>query len=544
MALAKSNTNDLASLFREGFFNIPSYQRRYSWDERQHKDLFSDLLEAFKSKTIHFLGTLSLQLIETRGFSSTYNIIDGQQRFTTLMILYSELAKKINIPEYKAQLKKNDLYFLKPSNKEDSIFFQNILDGTAANPITNSQKLMKEASVFFAKSIYKFSKVEAQNFCDFILNNGHFLIYLVEDLSESIRMFEVINDRGLPLKYFDKIKSFYMYYSNKFLNNSLNRFVEEKFESIYKYFDSDFSYMKVNNDETLLLHHYLSNPDLFPNWSYTKATDNILVDIKKYLLDIPNKENEGNDFIQKHLEDLLLFIKNVESINTKIDTSNKYRDFYIYLSPAQRMYPFSIRLSIKGILEDNISKLEIIEFFLKYRRDPKKDIFTLLKEIINYSGSLSDLNKYINNQIYSIWENQNDAEEILSNTDWAKKFILYKYNKHKNNQDLDIDLFKKCEIEHIFSQSPSFPISDYGFTEESYESFINKIGNLTLLEKQLNGPAGASNKTPHDKIMQDYPDSEVEITKQVNVRSLNDLLVRNEVLVEFANSYLKINYIE
>ena len=183
MALAKSNTNDLASLFKEGFFRIPSYQRRYSWDERQHKDLFNDLLEAFKTKTVHFLGTLSLQLIETKGFSSTYNIIDGQQRFTTLMILYSELAKKINIPEYKAQLKKNEVYFLEPLNKADSVFFHNILDGVAANPVTNSQQLMKEASVLFAKSIYKFSKVEAQDFCDFILNNGHFRIYLVEDLS-------------------------------------------------------------------------------------------------------------------------------------------------------------------------------------------------------------------------------------------------------------------------------------------------------------------------------------------------------------------------
>jgi uncharacterized protein with ParB-like and HNH nuclease domain len=87
MAIAKSNTNDLASLFKEGFFNIPPYQRRYSWEEKQQEDLFNDLLEAFYTKSIHFLGTLSLQLTETKGFDAYYNVIDGQQRFTTFFIL-------------------------------------------------------------------------------------------------------------------------------------------------------------------------------------------------------------------------------------------------------------------------------------------------------------------------------------------------------------------------------------------------------------------------------------------------------------------------
>nr|MDA3850210.1 DUF262 domain-containing protein [Spirochaetaceae bacterium] len=96
MALAKSNTNDLASLFKEGFFRIPPYQRRYSWSSKEQTDLFNDLYESYQTKSIHFLGTLSLQLTKTTGFHSYYNIIDGQQRFTTLIILYSCIAEKLN----------------------------------------------------------------------------------------------------------------------------------------------------------------------------------------------------------------------------------------------------------------------------------------------------------------------------------------------------------------------------------------------------------------------------------------------------------------
>ena len=119
MAIAKSNTNDLASLFKEGFFKIPPYQRRYSWDIKQQLDLLNDLVEAYHTKTKHFLGTLSVQLIETKGFDSIYNLIDGQQRFTTLIILYSCLADISGNITYKNYLKRNNEYFLEPISPDE-----------------------------------------------------------------------------------------------------------------------------------------------------------------------------------------------------------------------------------------------------------------------------------------------------------------------------------------------------------------------------------------------------------------------------------------
>lgn len=76
-------------------FRIPEYQRNYSWDSPQLDDLWKDLTEDL-DKT-HFFGTFLVQEREGDNRRDTvYDIIDGQQRLTSVLILFCELAKALH----------------------------------------------------------------------------------------------------------------------------------------------------------------------------------------------------------------------------------------------------------------------------------------------------------------------------------------------------------------------------------------------------------------------------------------------------------------
>ena len=81
----KNTSNDTFSrLMGNGLrYNVPKYQRDYSWDKEQWSDLWYDVLQMIEEQDSHYMGYLVLQTNDDKN----YQIIDGQQRLTTLCIL-------------------------------------------------------------------------------------------------------------------------------------------------------------------------------------------------------------------------------------------------------------------------------------------------------------------------------------------------------------------------------------------------------------------------------------------------------------------------
>ncbi|MFK2264001.1 DUF262 domain-containing protein [Bacteroides fragilis] len=99
----------LPSLFANKCFRVPNYQRGYAWGEPQLNDLWDDIMDIQKNGTTyrpHYTGAITLQQIDLsdltpaeRKLSASgmeyYNVVDGQQRLTTLVILLNTLVKRI-----------------------------------------------------------------------------------------------------------------------------------------------------------------------------------------------------------------------------------------------------------------------------------------------------------------------------------------------------------------------------------------------------------------------------------------------------------------
>ena len=88
---AYSSLMSLNELFDGRFFEIPDYQRGYSWEKTQLEDLTQDIVNMFNKKHIHFTGTIVAATKDNRG--NIFEIVDGQQRLTTLIILVKEIVR-------------------------------------------------------------------------------------------------------------------------------------------------------------------------------------------------------------------------------------------------------------------------------------------------------------------------------------------------------------------------------------------------------------------------------------------------------------------
>src|SRR5688572_29188747 len=85
-------------LSQQSFFRVPEYQRPFSWDTDNFDDLINDLVSADKSQE-YFLGTM---VLHSRAPEGHFDVVDGQQRLTSIMILLACLRDLIDDPDFKS----------------------------------------------------------------------------------------------------------------------------------------------------------------------------------------------------------------------------------------------------------------------------------------------------------------------------------------------------------------------------------------------------------------------------------------------------------
>jgi uncharacterized protein with ParB-like and HNH nuclease domain len=160
MSISKSQTEKIGSILNGNRFEIPKYQRKYSWTELEIRALWQDIEESMKDNMNHFIGTLSFKENKTVGLSTDkiYEIIDGQQRITTLFILLKVLIeriknKKIQNEQMNTFIGSEDSLKLQPLGEDGNFLKKVLFHFEMLNPDNinkRSQKFMYSAK----KNIY------------------------------------------------------------------------------------------------------------------------------------------------------------------------------------------------------------------------------------------------------------------------------------------------------------------------------------------------------------------------------------------------------
>ena len=224
---------NLGDLLSNRLFRIPQYQRAYSWGTKQRTDLFNDLRKSYDAaKRHHFMATVVGLRRETKTtiFTNEYQlieIVDGQQRITTLILLLKAIAKALNTSnnvEKKIAQELNEI-LLKPdkvtllllqTNQDSSGYFAGYIR-EGKHPERATAKTLPDRQLLSAMT-------ECEGFVDKWRRDGHCLVELYAHLKNRLTfifheiadeglvytVFEVLNSRGLEVSWLDRLKSMLM----------------------------------------------------------------------------------------------------------------------------------------------------------------------------------------------------------------------------------------------------------------------------------------------------------------------------------------------
>ncbi|AOT72788.1 DUF262 domain-containing protein [Geosporobacter ferrireducens] len=503
-------------------YSIPVYQRAYEWGKDQLEDLWEDISSLADDEDIHFLGSIVVVSDIHKKSFNRFEIVDGQQRITSILLfliairdLYLENgnennAKYINdnyIYSSNFDSKKSKLQL----GRNDNSIFEMLVERI---PIPSE---LRNRKVYIAYSYFK-TKLESQivnlrQITDKLLFSVSLVLIGTNSYYDAFRLFETLNNRGLELSAVDLIKNDIL---SKISNNNflLNRGIE-LWDNLIKNLSSQ------NIDKVKFFRHYLfstesgivSKPKL-----YSKYQDLI----------------EKNDDLVGFLEDMFLKSEIYRKIYNSIIGSKhvNYQIAIINRIEISTSYTLLLKLfSEHNMTDDTIcSILKAIEIFSLRRsicNTTTRDLDRIFNHLAIHSFSQENPVKYIVEYLKTRTPSDEEFFSSFKDRDFLRddqtKYILESIENFitnntnektmNNRQDVHIEHIMPVEI-HSGNAKKSFGDWEYYLGEDAtkHKSFVNRIGNLTLLGSGLN--ISASNN-PFQAKTKIYSYSNIQITKKL-----------------------------
>ena len=545
-------------------YKVPDFQRDYSWDEDNWEDLWNDILTINENSESHYMGSIVLL---NKG-DSNYQIIDGQQRFTTLSIISLAVISKLKelalgdiekeentervdllMKDYIGQkdsvsLTYSSKLFLNENN--DSFYQRRLL--SFSKPINikkllDSEKLLWKAYEFFTSKINNLYKKmsHGSELASFLKNTiGKNLLFIqitVEDELNAYTVFETLNSRGVELTSTDLLKNYLF---------SLVAKSSSDLEQVKKQWKKIIEIIGLKNFPVFLRHYLNSKMKLINKGSLFKAIKiNVQKDEEVFLL-LDNLEESAyiyvalgnpNDDYWKGDNDLIesidaLKLFGVTQNKSLLMVSHKYLDANSFNKLLKAIVTISYRYNVIGRHQTNImDKIYNNASILVNNGNGKVS----LGEILN---SIKDL--YISDDDFKNSFEGKTFNTSNSNHKKQARYTLYKIegqveNGTKYNYSSDAGT-----IEHILPENLTEEWETI-FSEDEHIRNIYKIGNFTILEAKINRDIADKNFDIKQKM---YITSKYAITNIIEASEWNisALKHRQSKLATIACGIWKIQY--
>lgn len=516
-----SNLNSISDVLFGNKFLVPGYQRSYSWrvstdgKEKEVNQFLADLKDFIKDSKLsnYYFGHFILKKQE----NGRFDIVDGQQRLTTITIFLSAALERIKGFDlsngiYDALVGLKFPFKLSTVVYDDQLFQDYVIEGRkeAKNSVkTLSQKRIVAAYDFFLKELQKVSDEVVHKLVAAVLN-ARCSSVIVENEAEAMRIFIFENNRGKKLTNLDNLKSKLIIRISddtkwpEFEKDELLKDIIQRFENIYQSLSKFEDYLDENNVLKYSLNIYLN-----------KLSAN---------LDDLYKELEGEDGIEtvreftKALQSCCDILKNFfEESKTNADLQ-----YVIKLSNEDNvLYSFILKSLISGIAfngEKFLNLLNALEsMFVRSRitgtrayLEPRlSDVFSEFN-LVKAVDRINWMKKQ--NGWYGYWSDDAFFNSVGGYIDrYTSKLLLWKYENYLRELDqnssygkLLFDDIKGPQLEHIapLTKPSELPESGYGeYDEEFKRDYLDSIGNHLLLSGRHNGSIG---NRPFDEKRKSY----------------------------------------
>ena len=480
-------------------FVIPVYQRNYDWSASQCKQLLDDILEVGTSKKMnaHFIGSVVYvhDDVYTSSRIKELTIIDGQQRLTTLTLIYLALYRLAIEMKNEALVNEiSETYLINKFAPEE--------EKLKLRPTENNDRAIKyllrsdsdEEFTDFSKVIDNFnyfnSRITEENF-EFVLNGLSKLMFveisLDREKDDPQRIFESLNSTGLELSQADLIRNYILMGLNRRDQNKIYNNYWEIIEKLAK--DESLNTSKVSDfirDYLTLVNNKIPNKSKVYLEFKAKFTTSNLDELEKNLLPIKslvkyynkllNPKNETDKDIRLQLEYINRLEINVAYpflMKVYEDYSENIIDKAIFINVLDFIQSFTWRRFIVGLPTNALNKI----FMTLYEKMDREDyLISLQKWLLQRPGS----QRFPKNKEVIESLKLKDVYNIKSKN---RTYLLERLENFENKEPVIIDGNTDITIEHIFPQNPDpkwkidLGTDDYNLVKETY---LNTIGNLTL----------------------------------------------------------------
>ena len=507
----KASERKITKLFSESdtVFSIPVYQRDYNWQEKQCQRLFKDILQTGKNEKVssYFLGSIVYIHDGIYGVGEKeFHVIDGQQRMTTLTLLFLAIYFKLKGTILAKDADKiYNQYVVNPYSEkeiklkllppEENLYILNKISHNKFNELEAFQdRNMLKNYLFFEKELENLSFDDMKHLSNGIEKLIYIDIALEKGKDDPQKIFESLNSTGLDLSQGDLIRNYILMDLERGEQNRIYKEIWIPIENNCKVSDGSeiTSYVSdfIRDYLTLKTEKISSKPKVFETFKayYEKENDEKLEDMKKYseaysYIIKPSLEKDKD--IQRELDYLKSLDKTV--INTfLIGILKDYKD---------------------NILEKDelVSMLILLQSYLWRRYITEKPTNALNKIFQGMYGKISRSGNYYENLVDILMAEDFPTDEELESALKLKNvykdkeklnYVFKKLENYNHNELIDFDN-EKITIEHIFPQKPNKAWKEnYSDNElEQMISFKDTISNLTLTGSNSN----LSNKAFHEK---------------------------------------------
>lgn len=560
-------------------FVIPDFQRSFVWTEKEVETLFSDFKEDTDNYTDR-LDTLpgyllgNIVLISNENNPTRFDVIDGQQRLTTLTLifcalnnLFKDIAEEtrrnlganadmwmghtFSFKEY-FRILDNNLQFVdyKILHTQDlefketykSIIKQGALVSDEDNTSANNLEAVYESILQHLRSIYDNEPQKLLYFLQYLTTKVKLIETTAPSIERAFQLFEILNNRGQSLEPLDLLKNYLLKNLTSapgITQNQIKDFSDSWSQFLKNLKDTGKS--KVIETSTFIKHFIIGTKainvkkkDLFEHFKDYELVANDILQLSSDINSISkvyasiNKDPLSNDFLSNddgmytlftlfntvQIHPLLMPFYNAPRVDKVrlVDAAVRYVAAVIFSYTQTNAIEAELPEIIEKILHESdlARRLEVAVTELELRTKPYVDLIRALLPVKDFGS-----------------KNKKKA---------PKAFQILKFIELYLNQKDSIKTSKKIELEHIMPQAADN--EDYSFDDEdTRKEYLNHLGNLTLLDKSLN--ASVKNGNFADKL-DHYKACEFVITRAL-AEEIDSPVQNQQPLINFQNTYFTVD---
>jgi len=528
------------------FYTVPDFQREYIWQPENVEQFINDITDALYDEYNHPTkeGEYFIGSIVVCAEDSVYQLIDGQQRMTTIYLMLCAIrdfltTKQAKVPEALSKM----IFDTRTSDSgddirdarlvlqyEDSRDVLKLIAERRESPdairrdTTSIENLLEAYHTLLAALEQKFAHTpdDARVFFAQVIKRVKLIRIQTPDLSQALRVFETINDRGVGLNAMDLLKNLLFMRASQSSHGKL----KEGWKKLISRLD------ECGEKHLRFLRYFvLANYDNY-----------------KTVANKPLQEDEIYDWFRKNADVLGIDQRPLEFLHLLLTNADDYRGFAEGNNPSKEENRFLLNIlrasgrarqhlilmlaarSLPDAALIELAKhLEYLFFSYNVTREPTKAFesrFAEWAKDLRACKMLEDVRAFIDKRIrpeLRQLERRFDLAFSELTTGSAPKYriryILAKLAQHVDEEGWQREIHlgdyfdnSRIEIEHIYPITPSAEaVAEFDKPEEG-DAYVPRLGNLTLLEKPLN--ASIQNDTFSGKLPA-YSQSRILLTRAI-----------------------------